>query len=108
MMDLNRDQRRRADAIFRFLKPKSPSFFKDSPIYKCTTCKGTGLDAVYHDGSYSWNTHSYCDDCKGVGFKGLSSSMQIDDIHYICHLCNGTGCHKCNEGIVDWVSHAMG
>lgn len=108
-MELNGDQLRRANMLFECLSKQPEHFFLESPIYKCDTCEGTGLQAQRNEfGCFSWDTRSFCDDCSGTGHKGLSQGMQIDDTHYICHNCNGIGCSACNQGIVDWVGHAMG
>jgi DnaJ-class molecular chaperone len=108
-MELDGKQKRRADILFRFLKPQPESFFKNSKIYRCPSCDGSGLNAQRNsDGTFSWDTHTYCDDCCGTGHRGLSEGLQIDDTHYLCKFCNGIGCERCDQGITDWVAHAMG
>jgi len=107
-MELDSGQRRRADVFFIFLKKQNEAYFLESKIKKCSSCNGTGLSTSLHSEGHSWDGTSYCGDCKGIGYTGLSGGIQLDDLHYICSDCNGIGCSNCNQGIVDWVTHARG
>ena len=108
-MHLDGKQRQRATTFFKFLKNRPPEYFQTSPIKPCADCKGTGLGGINGGpNDYSWDNHSYCDTCHGVGYTGLASGIQIDDLHFICKHCQGVGCRECNNGIADWVAHAMG
>ena len=60
------------------------------------------------NGGYNWDGRSFCDECNGIGYTGIAGTIQIDDTHYFCKKCDGIGCSHCDEGITDWVSHAMG
>lgn len=107
-MKLTIEEIRRANSIFLFLKNQKEEYFEYTGIEKCKRCKGTGL--IYFtngNGTLGWDTKSYCNDCKGVGFKGIKGDLQIDDVNFLCIDCGGLGCGKCRAGIVDWVSHIM-
>ena len=108
-MFLTDNQLYRSQALYKLLKQHSLEHLHKNKIFMCETCNGSGLSATKNsDGSYSWDTHSYCDNCFGVGFIGLSKGTKIDDEHFICSKCNGVGCKCCKMGIVDWVTHLMG
>jgi len=108
-MRLDGSQIRRATILFKFLKYRPPDYFEESSIKPCPNCKSTGLAGINGtNNDYCWDNYSYCDNCHGVGFTGLSGGVKIDDEHYICKNCEGVGCKRCNNGITDWVAHAMG
>lgn len=109
-MYLDQNQIRRSVTFHKFLKKQSSEYFKKTGIYKCPDCNGTGLAGLYQheSGDYSWDTYSYCNSCHGVGFRNLIGGIQIDDTHFLCKNCEGVGCKYCENGIVDWVTHAMG
>lgn len=109
-MHLTQKQMQRGTLFHKFLKKQHPEYFEMTGIIKCTECSGTGLAGLYKnpDGTCGWDTYSYCNKCNGIGYKGLSGVVQIDDLHYMCKHCDGIGCSRCDDGITDWVSHAMG
>jgi DnaJ-class molecular chaperone len=110
-MHLNASQISRAHNFFKQLLSTDPERLKKLEIVKCKSCDGTGLGGIKKlpTGGYSWpDTCSYCEDCYGVGFKGLRNLKTFDNRKYICGKCNGVGCDKCDDGFVDWITHAMG
>jgi DnaJ-class molecular chaperone len=108
-MHLDAKQIQRSLIFFKFLKSRPQEYFKTSVIKPCGACKGTGLSGIHGTSNdYSWDNYSYCDECHGVGYIGLAGGIQIDDVHFICKKCNGIGCKHCNNGITDWIAHAMG
>ena len=99
----------KANLCFVFFRQQSDDYLKKNGIVKCKKCKGLGLDQVRKfDGSYMWDGSSYCEECGGVGYKGVKDGLQIDLLHYICKSCAGLGCNSCNKGVVDWIDHSMG
>ena len=114
-MILNEKQKKRSDRFHTFLKHQPKNYFKENDIIQCEKCEGSGLDYIK---SYdkeadifcsSWDTHNYCDNCNGIGYKGFNDDIQIDLLNFICRYCDGIGCERCNNaGIVDWVRHMMG
>jgi DnaJ-class molecular chaperone len=102
-------QLNRANTFHKFLKLQSPEYFAENRIFTCSKCHSTGLNIyTLSDGRFCWDTTTFCDKCNGIGYTGLAGSMQIDLLHYVCKSCDGIGCLRCNDGITDWVSHAMG
>lgn len=73
----------------------------------CKNCNGTGLrcyNYTEHNGikDYSWDGHSYCDHCEGLGYTKWGNVEK--DGWNLCPSCNGFGCEKCSHnGVVDWV-----
>jgi DnaJ-class molecular chaperone len=110
-MHLRPDQIARAHNFFKQLLFTDSERLKKLEIIKCPKCYGTGLGGIVklQQGGYSWaDTTSYCENCHGVGYKGLRNLKTFDDKKYICGKCNGVGCKDCDEGFVDWITHAMG
>lgn len=109
-MRLTTQQIRRSNLFHEFLKRQDACYFEESSITKCQKCHTTGL-ANYKqmaDGG-SWDTASFCDNCNGIGYKGVASEIQIDLLNFVCKQCDGIGCVKCDHrGIVDWVTNIMG
>ncbi|MFW9871729.1 MAG: hypothetical protein ACFFG0_01415 [Candidatus Thorarchaeota archaeon] len=106
-MKLNVSKMIRSNTIFVFLKNQTDEYLKENSISKCETCKNTGIKGS----GFSWNGTDFCEECEGIGFKGLemTGGLQVGDTLYLCRNCAGLGCQKCNEnGMVDWVGHAMG
>ena len=114
-MTLTETQLVRSNRFHLYLKQQSEKYFEENDIIPCEKCDRTGLNhftwtdsenIIYGRG---WDTTSYCDDCNGIGYKGRSNTIRIDDLHFICRLCDGIGCDECNQtGIVDWVANIMG
>jgi len=101
----------RANRFHVILKSKDAEYFKENKITPCEKCNNTGLGGYFenYDGTKGWDTTSYCDECNGIGFKGVSNGFQVDLTNYICRLCDGIGCKECNyTGVVDWITHMMG
>jgi len=46
----------------------------------------------------------FCSMCGGIGYRGFK---KIEG-NFVCRACNGYGCRRCNQGIVDWITHANG
>ena len=114
-MILDETQRNRSDRFHKFLKQQPINYFKKNHIILCEKCNGTGLDhtKIYDEENdnviCSWDTHSFCDNCNGIGYKGFKDDIQIDLLNFICRNCDGIGCESCNNtGIVDWVTNMMG
>ena len=109
-MRLTPKQINRANTFHRFLKRQTHEYFAEQRIFTCSFCRSTGLQvSKLSDGGFSWDTSSYCDECNGIGYKGLVGGKQVDLLHYICKRCDGIGCPKCDQtGIVDWVANVMG
>ncbi len=114
-MTLTEKQKNRSDRFNRFLKQQSECYFKENNIIQCEKCDGSGLDYTksYDEDAdifcSSWDTHSYCDNCSGIGHTGFKDDIQIDLLNFICRYCDGVGCERCNDtGIVDWVTNMMG
>jgi hypothetical protein len=112
-MMMRTSQINRAHNFFTKLLRTEKSILDEKGITRCDSCDGTGLDGIVkmNDGSgYSWpNINSFCDECHGVGFRGLRNLKTFDDKTYICGTCEGVGCDECHQtGYVDWITHAMG
>ena len=74
----------------------------------CNDCSGTGLDNVkFLSGDASWDGHSFCDKCEGVGYLKWKETVT----HKLCPMCNGGGgyekvCTACNgQGVLDWIQY---
>jgi len=107
------DQRQtfRAHNFFKKLLDTDKELLVKKGIKVCEPCDGTGLGNIIRlkNGGYSWpDTTSFCDECHGVGFRGLRNLETFDNKKFICGLCEGVGCQKCDQGFTDWISHAMG
>ena len=109
-MILTQEQINRANTFHDFLRKQSLEYFIETGITTCSPCGATGLKASkIPGGDYTWDTASFCDECNGIGYKGLAGGIQVDLIHFICKKCDGIGCSKCDQmGIVDWVTNIMG
>ncbi len=109
-MNLNQNQIRRANRFHAILKTKDDKYFEENIITPCIDCHNTGLSYFENsDGTKSWDTSTYCDECNGIGFKGVSNGFQVDLTNFICRLCDGIGCDECSHtGVVDWIAHMMG
>lgn len=97
----------RANTLFVFLNTQTEEFLKEHKLSRCENCRGCG---IITQGNI-WNGTDFCEECNGIGFKGLliEGGIQVSDTLYLCKNCAGLGCHGCEEkGVVDWVSHAMG
>ena len=112
-MRLSLEEALKANAIFAFLIKQTKEYLKEQNLSKCETCNGTGLStSKYRQHNkgvrYCWDGTAFCEECKGIGYKGLQKGAQIDTVHYVCRNCKGLGCEFCNEeGIVDWVGYVM-
>ncbi|RLD63312.1 MAG: hypothetical protein DRI84_09835 [Bacteroidetes bacterium] len=114
-MNLTEKQVARANRFHAILKTKGKEYFKENNIVPCSCCDKTGLrytkmtdvnGEVYATG---WDTSSFCNECNGIGYKGIANGFQIDILNFICRNCDGIGCGECNHsGVVDWVTHMMG
>lgn len=110
-MFLTEEQIRRSNLFHGFLKKQPSSYFEETSISKCTKCEGIGLThcGKMKDGSTHWDAASFCEECNGIGYKGIAGTMSIDLLNFVCKRCDGIGCKKCNNsGIVDWVTNIMG
>jgi len=83
-----------------------------SDVRVCNICEGTGLEGVSRTkyGDCSWDGHSFCDKCKGIGYLEWKETM----LHKLCTKCKGSGhkkeypyeCDHCKgEGVVDWLTY---
>ena len=69
----------------------------------------------------SWDGHSYCDSCKGIGYKYIRN---VGTNMFVCSKCNGLGftrrdtkdpdwtlegnCKLCDgSGFVDWIRNCI-
>jgi hypothetical protein len=109
-MELTEKQKVRANMFHNILKHKNDKYFEENNIIPCKKCKKTGLSFFENsNGERSWDTNSYCDECNGIGFKGVANGLQVDLTNFICRKCDGIGCKECNDtGVVDWIAHMMG
>jgi DnaJ-class molecular chaperone len=75
----------------------------------CDECSGTGLKNVHHNslGDSSWDGHSFCDKCKGIGYLEWEETVTMK----LCPKCGGGGgyekvCTTCNgTGVLDWIQY---
>ena len=80
-------------------------------VRMCNGCAGTGLGNFITSGEdHSWDGHSYCDKCKGIGYLSWEETL----LKKLCPTCNGGGnqkgtnkkCSSCEgEGVVDWIKY---
>lgn len=108
-MILSENQNKRSTKFYMFLRKQPECFLKEHDIVKCKKCNGRGIDCFESsDGNISWDCMNYCDECKGVGYKGYETLIKLNETQYICKECGFIGCEKCNyTGTVDWVTNLM-
>jgi len=107
-MSLSFEEKQRSNNIFILLHTQSDEFLKKNDIARCVSCGGLGIITEKGYEFNSWDGMSYCSKCEGTGFVGIKKGLQISKEHFLCRNCDGSGCKKCKNGIVDWVSHLMG
>ena len=100
-MDLDYNRAQNANKIHTTIKNFEwmfPYEFEKCAIKQCSKCGKSGLTNKY-------DMIDYCSNCHGVGYIGFEKIYG----EHICRGCNAVGCEKCEgEGIVDWITHAMG
>ena len=115
-MNLDSWQLHKSDKIHLHIKEaleEDAEFLRKTGVEVCPSCKGTGLSSYSRlngTTSYCWEPGSYCGDCGSIGFIKLDKlfNMTKDGINFLCKKCYGIGCKNCNDGYVDWISHAKG
>jgi DnaJ-class molecular chaperone len=98
--------------MIKRLFEKNMDLIVKAGVEVCKTCKGTGLSSYARmHSSYYWNDGEYCDKCASIGYVNLDKIFDVttkDDCKFLCRKCYGIGCEECDNGFVDWVSHAKG
>ncbi len=102
----------KSDKLFSMIRKQPKKWLEENEIDLCESCDGTGLRAskLKAKGGYTWDNHSYCDDCYGVGYLHIKRGLSFSNSEkYICPTCQSVGCEECDyTGFVDWIRHAMG
>jgi len=100
---LELEEERRATNLYRLLFGLDPETLERCGLEPCRRCNNTGLQL---QNGKNWDSHSFCDDCKGTGFIGTENLQTIDGKIYKCRKCDGYGCEFCNNtGFVDWIEN---
>jgi DnaJ-class molecular chaperone len=102
-MYLSPKENEKANKVHQLIK----NHFHDHRL--CNKCEGTGLDNFSSvNGDHSWDGHTFCDTCKGIGFLSWKDTVALK----LCPKCKGGGVHnnrKCvyceGEGILDWIQY---
>lgn len=103
-MKLSRFQKNKSDKRMMFILSTFERDVEEAfrmELAACIKCQGSGLSTGINK---MWDTHSYCDICKGDGYFYKEENMLNSRF---CPKCEGAGCNDCeNKGLVDWVKFA--